>query len=70
MIKMKRLIFVPQFPSKLRYQEFWYTEFPKQMEKYFDEVIVLGKSYIDNCIDVKSEKHMFSPIQQEQNQRN
>ena len=61
---MSRLIFVPQFPSKLRYQQFWYTEFPKQFKKYFDEVIVLGKSYIDNCIDTKSEKHMFSPIQQ------
>ena len=61
---MSRLIFVPQFPSKMRYQEFWYTEFPKQMKKYFDEVIVLGETYINNSSNTRSEKHMFSPIHQ------
>jgi hypothetical protein len=44
---MSRLIFVPQYPSKLRYQEFFYTEFPKQLSKYFDEVITLGTNFID-----------------------
>ena len=61
---MSRLIYVPQFPSYLRYQEFWYTEFSNQFKKYFDEVIVLGESYNNIVKDTKSEKHMFSPIQQ------
>jgi hypothetical protein len=39
---LSRLIFVPQFPTKLRYQEFWFWEFPKQFKNYFDEVITLG----------------------------
>lgn len=47
---MSRLIFVPQYPSKLRYQEFFYTEFPKQLSNYFDEVIILGLHYIDFTI--------------------
>lgn len=63
---MSRLIFVPQFPAKMRYQETWYTEFPKQMKKYFDEVIVLGEYYVEanRAINNRSEKHMFSPIHQ------
>ena len=61
---MSRLIFVPQFPSKMRYQETWYEEFPKQMKKYFDEVIVLGETYISATKDTKSKKDMFSPIHQ------
>lgn len=36
-----RLLFVPQYPSKLRYQEWWFTEFPKQMSNYFDEVVTI-----------------------------
>jgi hypothetical protein len=63
---MSRLIFVPQFPAKMRYQETWYSEFPKQMKKYFDEVIVLGEYYVEanRAINNRSEKHMFSPIHQ------
>lgn len=44
---MSRLILVPQYPSKLRYQEWWYTEFPKQYSEYFDEVLVLGQGEVD-----------------------
>jgi len=60
---MSRLIFVPQYPTKMRYQEFFFTEFPKQLNKYFDEIIVLGMGFKDienseNIID----KSMFSPI--------
>ena len=65
---MSRLIFVPQFPSKLRYQETWYKEFPKQFKKYFDEVIVLGETFIEvnklNKKTSRSDNHMFSPIHQ------
>ena len=63
---MARLIFVPQFPQAMRYQEFWYTEFEKEFKKYFDEVIVLGKNYIDRLIQEpyhSIELGMFSSIQ-------
>ena len=38
---MGRLILVPQYPTKLRYQEWWWEEFPKQFAKFFSKVIVL-----------------------------
>lgn len=37
-----RLILVPQFPTKMRYQEWWYEEFPKELGFYFTEVVRLG----------------------------
>jgi hypothetical protein len=61
---MSRLIFVPQFPTKLRYQEFWYTELQKEFKKYYDEVIVLGGSFIYDNYDAPYDKSLFSPIQQ------
>ena len=50
---MRRLFFVPQFPAVLRYQEFWYEEFPKKLSEKFD-VIVLGKSYFNNYDTIMS----------------
>lgn len=61
---MSRLIFVPQFPTKMRYQELWYNDFPEQFQKYFDEVIILGKTYSDSK-DFKIQRgknELFSPI--------
>lgn len=59
---MSRIIFVPQFPTYLRYQEFWYTELKKKFEENFDEVIVLGEDYILKETETKSDKSLFSPI--------
>lgn len=59
-----RLIFVPQYPTPMRYQEWWFSEFPKQFKKYFDEVIVLGSDYIKKVEICRSEIKMFSPIHQ------
>lgn len=61
---MSRLIFVPQFPTKMRYQEIWYDVFPKQFQKYFDEVIIIGKKYIESQSfkTSRGEAKMFSPI--------
>jgi hypothetical protein len=60
-----RLIFVPQFPVELRYQNWWITEFPHQFKNYFDEVITLG-SMISYDFEKKQERDnaMFSPIDQ------
>ena len=55
---MSRLILVPQYPTKMRYQEWWWDEFPKQFAKYFDEVIVIGKT----VSRVLAECGYFSPV--------
>ncbi len=58
---MSRLILVPQFPTKLRYQEWWYTELPAQYLNYFDDVVVLGKEEADPCL---ASAGTFSPTRQ------
>lgn len=56
-----RLIFVPQYPTYLRYQHWWVTEFPNNLKKYFDNIHVLGN--LDQSFDSSKErKDMFSPI--------
>ncbi len=56
---MKRIIFVPQYPTPMRYQEFWFNEFPKQFTKFGFDVYTLG----DKKIKVKRGNiEMFSPI--------
>jgi len=59
-----RIIFVPQFPSKMRYQEWWYTEFPKQFKARGLEVLTLGEKYLDVIQHRRSTLDMFSPINQ------
>lgn len=58
---MSRLIYVPQYPALMRYQEFWFSEFPKEFRKYFDEVIVLG-SNVERLKNVETFEGMFSPV--------
>ena len=50
-----RLILALQYPTKMRYSEWWFTEFPKQFRKYFDEVIVLGENYIEEQLELSNE---------------
>lgn len=54
---MRRLIFVPQYPTKLRYQEWWITEFVKNLSPHF-AVITLG--YTNK--QLKAQNSDFSPI--------
>jgi len=42
-----RLIFVPQLPTKMRYTEWWISEFCSNLEKYFSEIIVIGNKYLE-----------------------
>lgn len=59
-----RLIFVPQYPSAMRYQEWWYKEFPRELRPYFDGVTILGEGYISREESLSSaKKEMFSPIE-------
>jgi hypothetical protein len=55
---MSRLILVPQYPTKLRYQEWWWEEFPEQFKKYFNEIIVLG----GKISTVMADAGVFSPV--------
>lgn len=57
---MGRLILVPQYPTSLRYQEWWWDEFPKHFKDYFDEVIVLGDGVVVPTEDVIGSN--FAPI--------
>lgn len=60
---MSRLIFVPQYPSELRYQYFFYREFPKNLKKYFDEVVVLGRDFIIQNGTIRSDYGLFSSLE-------
>lgn len=59
-LTMSRLILVPQFPTRMRYQEWWWTEFPKQFKFYFNEVVVLG-AHPDHFVYSEGSE-IFSPI--------
>jgi len=59
-----RIIFIPQFPAKLRYSEWWFTEFPKQFRERGFEVLTLGEKYVELIQHRRSTLDMFSPINQ------
>ncbi len=58
---MSRLIFVPQYPSKMRYQEWWYINFQKEFRKYFNDVIVLGENYLNEKETSNYNPELFAP---------
>ena len=59
---MSRIIFVPQYPTKLRYQEWWFHTLPDQFRKAGFDVWVLGEDWIEMFGGVASDAAMFSPI--------
>jgi len=56
---MARLILVQQYPTPLRYQEWWFNKFPEEFKGYFDEIIPLGSTYIRK----KAPPSQFAPIE-------
>ncbi len=56
-----RIIFVPQYPTKLRYQEWWFTELPKQFKKAGLDVYVLGQTAVTYIKAANG--GLFSPIE-------
>jgi hypothetical protein len=60
-IEMGRLILVPQYPTRLRYQEWWFSEFPNNFINYFDEVISLG-TYSKSGYLTTMDSSKFAPI--------
>lgn len=59
----KRIIFVPQLPVHIRYQEWWMNELEKEFKKHYNEVIVLGKNMLIYLKDKWYDKNIsFAPI--------
>lgn len=62
----ERIIFVPQFPTMMRYQEWWFWKFPEEFEKAGYEVISLGNVNdrgVSPNYGYKIGSKNFSPIQ-------
>jgi len=57
-----RLIFVPQYPTPMRYQEWWIWKFEEEFTKAGFEVITLGKDYANSMKYRRGDMSMFSPI--------
>jgi len=57
---MSTLYFVPQLPSEGRYTTWWLTEFVKNFDKYFDDVIILGEDMIENLTHERDDFKEFS----------
>lgn len=67
MASKQRIIFVPQFPAPLRYQEWWIWKFPEEFKKAGFDVITLGERYsvsssssVENAC--KCDAQMFSHV--------
>lgn len=59
---MKRIIFVPQYPTPMRYQEWWFNEFKEQFEKAGFIVYTLGRKFLQQTKKYVTRPEMFSPI--------
>ena len=59
---MSRIIFVPQYPTPMRYQEWWYDEMPFKLRQAGFDVEVLGDYWVKQFRNVESDPKMFSPI--------
>jgi len=57
-----RIIFVPQYPTPNRYQEWWFVKFPEEFRKAGFEVKVLGERYAKNMQLDRGLQQNFSPI--------
>ena len=59
---MNRIIFVPQYPTSMRYQEWWFWKFPEEFKKAGFEVLTLGERYAKYMEQARGEEELFSPI--------
>jgi len=50
-MKNRRLIFIPQLPTKLRYTEWWIEDFKKNLKDQFSDFIVIGEKYLNSYIN-------------------
>jgi len=60
---MPRVIFVPQYPTEMRYQEWWFKQFPEEFKKAGLEVVTLGEEFIRDWVThVNDDYWMFAPV--------
>ena len=59
---MSRIIFVPQYPTKMRYQSWWFWKFPEELRKAGFNVLTLGEDYAAQLEAETGDIEMFSPI--------
>jgi len=57
-----RIIFVPQYPTPNRYQEWWFWKFPEEFKKAGFEVLTLGEMYAESMVHRRGDPAWFSPI--------
>lgn len=60
---MKRTLFlILQYPAKLRYPSWFFTEFPKELRKRFHRVVVIGKKHLNLSRIEQHDTAMFSAV--------
>lgn len=57
-----RIIYVPQYPTPMRYQEWFFWKLPEEFRKAGHEVIVLGEDYARIMEGRRGPLDMFSPV--------
>ncbi len=57
-----RVIYVPQYPTQLRYQEWWWWRLPEEFAKAGLDVLILGANYAEMTKPRRAVDSMFSPI--------
>jgi hypothetical protein len=57
-----RIIFVPQYPTPNRYQEWWFWKFPEEFRKAGFEVLTLGERYAKYMEQARGDEELFSPV--------
>jgi len=56
-----RIIYVPQYPTSMRYQEWWFWKLPEEFRKAGHEVVTLGESHVNNYMSKRGHLDMFAP---------
>ena len=64
--RKNRIIFVPQYPTSLRYSEWWLTEFPQEFRNRGFDVVTLGNDFLfkhnmkRSMLNFNNSKDMYS----------
>ncbi len=53
---------MPQYPTQLRYQEWWWWRLPEEFAKAGLDVLILGANYAEMTKPRRAVDSMFSPI--------
>jgi len=56
----RTLYLVPAYPATMRYQSWFFSEFPKELRKGFDRVVVIGEQYLKGHTVHDHDHSMFS----------